>query len=108
MSIIGICAIIIAIVCTIFVVHKDYEDGLIGRIALSGVILACIVVSMVDLFVDARYKGSPLELQLLIGCLTVFVVRHLYRFDRFVRCKHQDVMHWPPAHKMMIQKGESQ
>ena len=83
MTIIALCALLQAVIAAVLIVHEDYEDGLVGRIALGGVILAGVVVVLSEIH-DARYTAPP-ELVLLLVSNSLFMSRHLFRFLRWNR-----------------------
>jgi hypothetical protein len=73
---------IVAIVCTALVLHPEYEDGLIGRIALA--VLSIVAVSRFPEALDsaitmADYKISAQGVAMWIA-VAVFFARHWYRF----------------------------
>lgn len=79
MSAVGIMAGLISLISMVLIVHKNYEDGLIGRIALSGLVLSGVVIIAAELADGAKYE-APLEIILLLACVVIFLARHLYRF----------------------------
>lgn len=84
MSAIALCAAVLLVIAVILVRHKKYDDGLIGRIALAGVILSCLMVLLVELISVQRYSAPP-ELVMLLASICVFMLRHLWRFMQFSR-----------------------
>lgn len=64
-----------------FILHDVYDDGIVGRASLGGVILAAAVLLMQA--VDAA-PTPPAAAVLLIGSFAVFLVWHLFRFHRRV------------------------
>ena len=84
MSIIGICALVLSVTAGILVWHEQYEDGLLGRVALGGVFIAGLVVTLVEMFTSASYTG-PLELKIMAVSVALFMLRHVYRFLRYVK-----------------------
>ena len=68
----------------ILVWHDQYEDGLIGRIALGGVCIAGLVVTLAEVFDSVRYT-APLEFKIMAVSIALFMLRHVYRFLRYVR-----------------------
>lgn len=93
--IIFFCAALIFAVCLVLVFHKDYEDGLIGRLALAliGITSLARVIGILENDFDVRF--SPIAIGLWIG-LALFFGRHLYRFLRWKRIGEHD---WRPANK---------
>lgn len=89
--IVGLCAMAAAVICTLLVFHPDYEDGLIGRLALSGMALAA-VARVCDL---VAYNGGTSQIgSLLWMALAVFLSRH---FWRFLRWRNSGAFDWRKA-----------
>lgn len=84
MSLVAVCAIGLAAIGGILIRHPKYEDGLLGRIALAGIILAGVVAALAELFSKVRYDAPP-ELEMLLVCMLIFMIRHLYRFWRYTK-----------------------
>lgn len=78
------CAVLVAAVCVILVLHKDYEDGLVGRISLSFIGVAGVARAMQLIASEFDRAVSPIGVLLWIG-LAIFFARHLYRFLRWRR-----------------------
>lgn len=81
MSLVASCALLIGVIAAILIAHCRYEDGLIGRIALGGVVLAAVMICVSE--IDGAYYDAPDEMLLLLAGVTAFMVRHLYRFLRY-------------------------
>lgn len=98
---------IVAIVCTALVLHPEYEDGLIGRIALA--VLAIVAVSRFpDAFNSAismndEYKISAQGLAMWIA-VAVFFARHWYRFYKARQGRYLDGFRDRRVHQVEIQK----
>lgn len=76
------CALVVFLVCLALVLHSDYEDGLVGRLALAAMGLAGI-----SRFIDIVNKAGEIPVAavgvLLWMGLALFLMRHLYRFLRW-------------------------
>ena len=75
-------ALVVMAVCIILVFHKQYEDGLIGRIAL-GFIAVCAFARIAGLLeggIEAYVSAVGAVLWI---ALAAFFGRHLYRFMRW-------------------------
>ena len=81
----------VIVACAIYLVlHQDYDDGLIGRIALVGLILAGGV------FLLDGYDGSLTSVlpatAVGAGAFALFLVRHAWRFHRW---RQRGAHAWP-------------
>jgi hypothetical protein len=74
--------ILIGVMALFLVLHEQYEDGFIGRIALGGIVLAVVIVLLTHTGGWASYAFAP-ELTLLLWAICVFIARHVYRFWRY-------------------------
>lgn len=83
------CALTVSMVSTLLVLHRDYEDGLLGRIGLSFMALAGSARAMHLLIHGLDMPSNPIAVLLWIG-LALFMVRHLYRFMRWRRSGEYD------------------
>lgn len=88
MSLYVTCSLVICCVSTFLVVHPKYEDGLIGRIALLCLSLSCAVV-LGEWFDGVTYEVNPTTLGVQFG-LAIFLLRHVYRFSRWVKSGQYD------------------
>ena len=81
MIITAISAFIVLVVCITLVLHKDYEDGLVGRIALA--FLGLSALGRVAGIFEQGFQAdvSPVGM-ILWPALAVFFARHLYYFLR--------------------------
>lgn len=70
---------IVSIVATILVLHKDYEDGLFGRLALFLIVIASVGRGLKIIDGDFETYLSPVALLVWTG-FAAFFVRHLSRF----------------------------
>ncbi len=83
MSLYVVCSFVICCVSTFLVVHPKYEDGLVGRIALLCISLSSLVV--IGEWLDGVvYEVNPTTLGVQFG-LSVFLLRHVYRFSKWVK-----------------------
>ena len=91
----GLCAAIVAVICTVLVFHKDYEDGLLGRLGLA--VMAIASLARLSHLVEHEFSRnvSPIGVMLWLG-LAIFLGRHLYRFLRWRRSGEGD---WRGADK---------
>ena len=91
---IAFCAAVVAVVCWIFVFHKEYEDGLFGRIGL--IVMAFASMARVAALVEADFvmPFNPIAAALWTG-LALFLGRQLWRFLRLHR--HPDDWRKPNA-----------
>ena len=101
MTVIGLCALVIGLLALVLVLHEYYEDGLVGRIALAGVILAAVIVVMSE-FDGAKYSAPP-ELVLLMVSVTAFMGRHVVRFFRWRRLGAHE---WRPTKQRLSPAAE--
>ena len=83
-------ASITSVIATVLVFHKDYEDGIIGRFALSLIAIAGVgrVVGIMES--EFSYSVSPQGAMIWAG-MAIFFSRHLYRF---LRWKHHGTYEW--------------
>lgn len=100
MSTVAVCAAILGLISVVLVVHKKYEDGLIGKIALGVIIVMAIVIAGGEL---AGAILDPLAIDVLLAAIVAFFMRHTYRFFRWSttgqgewRCdRRRTVVFWP-------------
>lgn len=69
-------------VSALLVAHDDYDDGLIGRVAFFLVILSSAIV-LLGKFTGAYIYQLPLEMDLLLAGVALFMVRHAWRFMHY-------------------------
>jgi membrane-bound ClpP family serine protease len=83
---------IIIILCTFLVFHENYEDGVIGRLALGLLVFGALM--MLARMFGAREGWSteidPAGELMIYGC-AAFLCRHTYRF---LRALHDPNFHW--------------
>ena len=80
-----LCAATVGVICLVLVLNKDYEDGLIGRVALASLALAAYVRCSVIVDRDFIATFSPIA-TLTWPALALFFGRHIYRFYRWRDC----------------------
>ena len=89
----------IFLLCFFLVFHKEYEDGLLGRIGLGLVGVAAFSRCM-SLGDAVFFGGMPIVVSgtatLLWFGLYIFLARHTYRFLRW-RCMGE--YDWRPTHR---------
>lgn len=78
--IVAIASAAIALSCVYLIWSRDYEDGLVGRIAL-GVLSLSTVVMFFDAFYD-RVELLPASQVIIVG-MALFLLRHVWRFCRW-------------------------
>jgi hypothetical protein len=78
------CALL-AIVCTFLVMHHDYDDGIVGRIALGVIAFCCYLVAWDVYKCNDNFNFHPAT-TLIMWAVLVFMVRHTCRFLRALRC----------------------
>lgn len=85
-------------ICMGLVLDRDYEDGLVGRVALS--LIAIAAFSRASGIIDVWWQGETpvitnIGTMLWIGS-ALFFTRHAFRF---VRWKRKGLHDWRTAHK---------
>lgn len=73
-------------VSIILVLHREYEDGLLGRIALAMIGIACFARFWAGS--ESLITGDPVRLSfgmaaLLYSGIALFLTRHSYRFMKY-------------------------
>lgn len=86
--IITVCSLVLMIVPAIFVWHKVYHDGVVGRLALGGMSVAAGIVLLKILF-DAHSYAIPPEIVAMMSLYALFLCWHLWRFHRRVLRRDQ-------------------
>ena len=66
-----------------FICHRVYKDGVLGRIALAGIVFNAAIMLGAH-FLDGWVYNLPYEVIVLISSFACFIVWHLYRFERRV------------------------
>lgn len=77
-----LCALCLAACSVYFIAHKDYEDGVVGNVALWFVFGVSTLIAYTIGVRGERYDLDNLT-GVLIVAITVFVVRHATRFWRW-------------------------
>ena len=70
---------LIALVCTFLVWNENYEDGLIGRLALGSLAFSSAVMVAL-IYEQAPMSNMKPALGLFISSVALFMLRHAYRF----------------------------
>jgi len=87
--VVAVAGLSLSIVCAMLVLHKDYEDGLVGRIALAGMSLAGF--GRAATIVESGFSLGLSWVALLMWLsTTLFMARHLYRFLKWRSCGDGD------------------
>lgn len=82
-------ALAVFLICLVLVLHPDYEDGLVGRIALATIALAALARFLAIAGGDWQMQFNSIAFLLWVG-LALFLGRHLYRFLRWRRAGTHD------------------
>lgn len=81
-----IASFVVFMACAVLVFHREYEDGLFGRLGLGLIALGAAgrFLGLLDLILsgEAEIRFSNIALFVWIG-LAIFLARHLYRFLRW-------------------------
>lgn len=78
---------VLVIVPAIFIYNKVYEDGVMGRAFLGGIILFA-AIPLLETFLDGMRYTLPDEIVCLVAAFAGFISWHLARFHcRVVRSK---------------------
>lgn len=86
----GLCATVVASIAIILILHHEYDDGLIGRVALSGLGLGAIVRVTEIISNGASMPVTPVGVLIWVA-LALFLGRHL---RRFMKWKHSGDYDW--------------
>lgn len=70
---------VLAVLPWVFIYHRVYDDGLLGRLALGGVSMVACIIVLVSAFSDRVYDAGW-ESALLTVAFTIFLCWHLGRF----------------------------
>lgn len=77
-------SMVVCIIAIILILHKDYEDGFIGRLALALIVVASIGRALKIVEGDFHTNTSLVALLLWSG-FSIFLVRHFWRFQHWRR-----------------------
>lgn len=84
------CAAVVFVVCTALILHRHYEDGIVGRVALALLAVAafarCLAIAQAWMGQAPETQFNSIALLVWIG-LALFLARHLLRFLRRRRCE---------------------
>lgn len=79
---VGICTLTVTLVSMLLIFHRQYEDGLFGRIALAMIAMAAVARFAHIVGGGLVNEMSPIAVLLWAG-IALFFVRHAYRFMRW-------------------------
>lgn len=88
MSLYLICSVLVGLMALLLVSHGKYEDGVVGRIGLVIVFIACLVVVWESIN-GVEYDVNPTTLTMQVG-FCAFLIRHVYRFLKWSRTGAND------------------
>lgn len=88
MNLYVICTILIGLMSLLLVSHCKYEDGVIGRIGLVIVVIACLVIVWESIN-GVEYEVNQTTLAVQVG-VCAFLIRHVYRFLKWSRTGAND------------------
>ena len=88
------CAVLF-VVPIVFVHHRVYNDGLVGRFALVGISSMAGLVLLESFF--GRGYGISAEVSLLVVSFACFIAWHLWRFHRRVVLEQARAEHIGPV-----------
>jgi hypothetical protein len=75
-------------VATVLIFHNEYDDGIVGKVALGMIQLAAFGVVW-DSIEGVRYEPLPVQM-LFTGGATVFFLRFIYRWERWRLSSRRD------------------
>lgn len=82
-------AVFVCGVCIVLVFHRDYEDGILGRLALSMISISSFSLAMGIIERGFSQHLNPIH-TIVWFALALFFGRHLYRFLRWRRVGEND------------------
>ena len=85
---VALCALAVSVVCTLLVLHPQYNDGIIGRLGLTLIAIAAFARAA-TVISGTSYTVSNVGAMLWIG-LAIFMLRHLNNFYRRKDCDESD------------------
>lgn len=94
-AVVFLCSSAVLAISLVLVLHRDYEDGLIGRLALSLLGIGALARVLDILFASGPIPFSAIAFLVWLG-LALFLGRHLYRF---LRWRHTGEHEWREAKK---------
>ena len=84
MQIIGFSAVgILFVISSWLILWWDYDDGIVGKIALALISLGCLI-RLIELTEDDPFEYGDVSVLVLAG-MAIFMSRHLYRTWRHKR-----------------------
>lgn len=78
-----VCCLVLFVVPLVFVSHKVYQDGVVGRMALCGIAFAAATFLLEYFWNGEEYELLP-QTVMLTASFTVFLCWHLWRFHNRV------------------------
>lgn len=76
--------IVVFVICGTLILHKDYDDGVVGKFGLGFMGLAAAIVALDTIASGVEY--TPLKVNVLfVSGVTIFMLRYIYRWSRW-RC----------------------
>lgn len=88
MSLYLVCTVLIGLMALLLVSHCKYEDGVVGRVGLVIVFIACLVVVWESIN-GVQYDVNPTTLTMQVG-FCAFLIRHVYRFLKWSKTGAND------------------
>lgn len=79
------CGVLLVLSLVLWVLKK-YQDGILGRAGLMGMIFTTLLLLCEQAWGGVRYEIDPLLVMLIVS-FALFLVHHTYRYLRFY--------HWP-------------
>jgi hypothetical protein len=73
---------VIGIIAGFLAFREDYDDGLIGRLSFSVIVMMAFIFCMGPITGHYSY-AMPLEITVLLYAIAVFMLRHAWRFLQF-------------------------
>ena len=73
--------VIVGLISAILIFHKDYDDGIVGKLALGAMLLAAVGV-VLDSTQGRTYEPLPINVMFIFGT-TVFLLRFMYRWEKW-------------------------
>ena len=89
---VNLALVIIALISLFLAWHPKYEDGFMGRLALGGLVLICVIILVGEGRGIVHYTFA-LEIQCILLFVALFLLRHCYRF---VLWAYWGSHAWPP------------
>lgn len=87
---VALCALSVSVICTMLILHPQYNDGILGRIALSLIAIAGYARAM-TIISGTSMSISNVGAMLWVG-LSIFMIRHYMNFHKRKDCPDSDVV----------------